>query len=132
MRSLILVLTTLALSPAMPLRAAEPEHDHPMPASAPAADSTPDVATLHDLMARAVAASDPRDRERLLAEHLASMRRALAALRAEDCGGPMNGMSGGMTMMKCHEAMAKRMTMLIELMDQLLAREDLETARRKR
>jgi len=114
-----------------------------------------DLAAVRGLLEKAEQAKSPAERERLLAQHLAGMRKQLAALESQHCemermeGGAMGGGSpdgpqpgmmeegmkdDGMKMegrmkndhtMMCHQMMKARIDALTELLEQTWRREEL-------
>ena len=128
------------------------------PATAPIAatperkmmESKDELAAIRGLLEKAEQARSPADRERLLDEHLAAMRKQLAALKSQQCdmekmdGGAMGGkspdgakpgmmgegMKMGDGMMKDHmmmwrQMMMARMDTVVELLEQTWRREEL-------
>jgi hypothetical protein len=109
-----------------------------------------DMAATRGLLDRAEHAESLAERERLLDQHLAGMRKQLAALKSQQCemdkmeGGGVGGerpntsrpgmmdkdmkMGDGMKkdhMMMCHEMMKARMDAVVELLEQTWRREEL-------
>jgi len=102
------------------------------------------VAMMQDLIDRAGKTHDPIQRKRLLQQHSDAMRAQLAELGKMDCPMMMNmEAKGDMTgkgessnvaaksgmmvqggMMQCHDMMKSRMDMLVQLMDQIIQRQD--------
>jgi hypothetical protein len=127
-------------------------------ASAPAAatpdgkmtESKDDMAAIRGLLEKAEQAKSSAERERLLDQHLAAMRKQLAALKSQHCEmdkmerGAMGGerpnsskpgmMDDGMKMgdgmkkdhmMMCHQMMKARMDTVLEFLEQTWRREEL-------
>ena len=100
---------------------------------------------LRGLLDKAEHAKNAKERENLLAQHLAAMRKQLDTLNSQQCpmekmggAGMSPGMDGGMKggamkdggmkdggMMMCHEMMKARMNSLTELLAQTWRREEL-------
>jgi hypothetical protein len=144
----------LLLVAAGPLLAATDEHadHHPAPVASAPAPVADHMGAMHALMERIEKSKDRAERQRLLLEHRTAMREQMAAMKSESmsCGmqmmqgettapaadkvGPgkpegamaMGGMGmGGMGgMMKCHAQMQARQRTMLELMDQMMRRED--------
>lgn len=116
-------------------------------ASAPSAmpdrkmmESKDDLAPIRGLIERAERAKTAAERERLLDEHLAAMRKQLDSFKSRECAmekadGAKPGMMGeGMKMddgmkndqmMMCHQMMKARMETMVELLEQTWRREEL-------
>lgn len=117
-------------------------------------ESNGDLATIRGLLEKAEQAKSPAERERLLDEHLAAMRKQLAALESQPCemnsmeGGAMGGdhagdskpgmMDEGMKMgdrtkmghmMMCHQLMTARMKTVMEFLGQTWRRDELRKRR---
>jgi hypothetical protein len=109
-----------------------------------AAESKDAMAATRGLIERAEHAATASERERLLDEHLAAMRKQLDALKSQQCmmekmdgaamsGGPSDGakmgkMGEGMEgdhMKMCHQMMEARMETMAELLEQTWRREEL-------
>jgi len=114
------------------------------PATTLAAESKEAMAPARGLIERAERAATASQRERLLDEHLAAMRKQLDALKSQQCmmekmdGAAMGGglsdgaktskMGEGMDsshMMMCHQMMKARMETMAELLEQTWRREEL-------
>jgi len=105
-------------------------------AAAPAVDPHAGMARIRELIDKAEHARTAAERERLLAEHLAAMRRQLEGLESPQCpmedrkgmmGGAMAGdhqMMGDHKML-CHAMMKARMETMAELLAQTWRREEL-------
>jgi hypothetical protein len=120
---------------------------HPPEKSPPAtlaAESKDAMAPARSLIERAEHAATASERERLLDEHLAAMRKQLDSLKSQQCmmekmdgaamgAGPSDGAKtgkmgegmGGDHMMKCHQMMKARMETMAELLEQTWRREEL-------
>jgi hypothetical protein len=94
--------------------------------------SNDELAALRQLIEKAEMAKTAAERERLLEEHLAAMRKQLEMTRSQHCEmdmmthGPATG--GGMKdrpMMMCHQMMKSRMETIQELLEQTWRREEL-------
>ena len=99
-----------------------------------------DMEELRGLLDKAEHAKSAKERENLLAQHLAAMRKQLDTLNSQQCpmekmggAGMSPGMGAGMQgggmkdggMMMCHEMMKARMNSLTELLAQTWRREEL-------
>ena len=114
------------------------------PATTLAAESKDALVATRGLIERAEHAATASEREHLLDEHLAAMRKQLDALKSQQCmmekmdgaamgGGPADsaktgkmgeGMEGG-HMMMCHQMMKARTETMAELLEQTWRREEL-------
>jgi len=152
MLTIALLATSVAWGQAIPEDHAA-HHPAEPPAAAAAAKPAPAaqssdfgkrVAMMQDLIDRAGKTHDPIQRKRLLQQHSDAMRAQLADLGKMDCRIMMNmeakgdmtgkgessnvaaksGMMGQVDMMQCHDMMKSRMDMLVQLMDQIIQRQD--------
>jgi hypothetical protein len=122
-------------------------HHPPEKATLATAPAKNDLAATRELLERAEHAKSPADRERLLDEHLAAMRKQLAALESQQCemGKMEDGAKPGMMdegmkmadgmkkdhMMMCHQMMKARMDTVVELLEQTWRRDELRKTNAK-
>lgn len=161
--ALLMCISTVGWSQASPEDHAAHHPPEKAATSAPAAValdskmtlSKNDMAAIRGLLEKAEQAKTPAERERLLAQHLAGMRKQLATLESQHCemekmeGGAMGGsprtgakpgmmeegmkdegmkMEGGMKndhTMMCHQLMTARVDAVMELLEQTWRREEL-------
>jgi hypothetical protein len=108
------------------------------------ASSQDHSASMKALMEKLKNTKDPAERKRLLAEHRQLMHEQLDTMRHMNCdmGGQMDaskkdgasqgGMMAGGGMMKCHEMTQARMSMMIDMMGQMMEHEEAASAPEKK
>ena len=90
--------------------------------------SNDELTPIRRLIEKAERTKNAAERERLLDEHLAAMRKQLEMAKSQHCAMEMkHGPGGGMkdAPMMCHQMMESRMETLHELLDQTWRREEL-------
>lgn len=142
--TLLLTVATIGWSQTSPEEHAGHHPPEKGPATTFAAESKDAMMPIRGLIERAEHARTASERERLLDEHLAAMRKQLAAIKSQQCmmekmdgaalgggrpdgakSGKMGeGMEGG-HMMMCHQMMKARMDTMAELLEQTWRREEL-------
>lgn len=91
---------------------------------------------LQEQMGKIRQTSDPKERQKLMKEHMQTMQEGMRELRGMGgmkkpegkAGAPREGMQGGMMMgdmMKKHEMMDMRMEMMETMMEQMMQREEM-------
>lgn len=131
---------------APPVAAADPHAGHGAAAAAPSADAAQPPAAvsqegkhmqmmqghaqkMREQMAKIRAAKDPKERQKLMSEHMTAMREGMKMLKGAPGCAMMSGMAAkGMgqdkmdmgNMMSCHQMMEKKMEMMQGMMEGLM------------
>lgn len=138
MRKSIVICALVASVVAAPLALAQDKAPHTMPAMNTQADKDmapmqDNIKKMQDQMDKIAVTSDPKEREKLMQEHMQTLQENMKAMRS--MGGPMMrrdrmapsdkmgaGTSGGDMKMR-QEKMEKRMDMMQMMMEQMMQRD---------